>query len=1409
MANKWQAHRAGILNYWYYDEAEFEFAGGRLMLRGSNGSGKSVTMQSLVTVLLDGVTRANRLDSFGSQSRKIEDYLLGEKELSEYEERTGYLFLEYKREASEQYVTTGIGLHARRGNGRVDFWGFVLQDGLRVGHNFELYRLGKNPETGKEERLPLTRRELETAIGTHGRVVTGQRDYMALVNQQVFGFQDIRKYEELMKLLIQLRSPKLSRDFKPTVIYEILEAALPTLSDDELRPLSETLENMQRTKLSLEQLQREKEAFDRLCAAYDGYNTALLAERGLAVQKYREIRERLARETKQGEAALKAAGEELDEAVASQQRLAAEYESLEAEREALQENEAYKTAERQQQARTELAGQQLMLDKRTRKCQEQRQKELSLLSQREADDRRADEQERLAADIMAELRDLAAEADFQADAALQREFDLQAEDYLEQLQLWQKQSQDYGRELSARRREIAAFEQRCAEAVRQEHALGEADQRLDALRQEQQKLRQMFEQMREELLRAFYEWHATWQEAMPLTEEQEMRVSSLLRSLCEDCDSTDVGLALDEIYGQQQESLSGELGRLEAKLKELAEEVALEQSELERLRSAKEAELPLAPPYAEARERLREASVPFLSFYEATEFREELDMATRERLETALMDAGVLQSVILRDNEAAAALPEDAYGSVLQAGETVLLAPSLLDYLQPAQLPPECGLSQERVAEVLGSIIVSEDGKLSQAGGSNLVLDISSGAYAVGPLWGQTAPREQALYIGRQARMAYRRQQIAELEAHLAGLQEEQANRLAVKQKLQEKRQRLAEARREFPSCQELMEAFQDVQAKDSFIGQQQELVRQLDGKLKELRLKLAACRQALQQRCGASVLPLTQSAYEEAEKAMQEYRPQLVRLESCVTGCRHARQTAARIAEDIEELRLEMAEASGERTETEMAVQKLRQLLEALSRQLEQMDAAGVEKRVAEVVARLSALPRERDAAVRRAAAAEARQTRLKEELISLGARSQLYQGLLSGWQRLLAAELERGFVFSGQEAPTEAQLQALCREWQAKSAEGEGLARAYKHMTNQFYNEQSLLADYRMQLENIGDETEAPSQAEGPWEELSLEQYDQFQAAWRELRAQGERAIIRIEMDGRRETPYAQRAWLVKHIAEQQNLLSEQDKRIYKEIIMNSIGRAISDRIYAAEDWIRKMNGLMQKSDTSSALKFRLEWKPLRGETDDELDAAELVELLHADPETLRQEDMQRLVQHFQTRIERARMVSEGEERDSESFQMAVRELLDYRHWFRFQLFYDKGEQIKRRELTDRAFFSFSGGEKAMAMYVPLFSAAYSRYMDAAPDAPCLITLDEAFAGVDEQNMRDMFRLVEAMGFNYIMNSQAIWGDYDVVPELNIYELLRPLNANYVTLYGTHWNGERRELLVPEKEQGDDAEE
>lgn len=75
MSNRWQANKIGLVNFWYYDEQEFPFAKGRMLLRGSNGSGKSVTMQSVVPLLLDGNVNPERLDPFGTRDRKMSNYL--------------------------------------------------------------------------------------------------------------------------------------------------------------------------------------------------------------------------------------------------------------------------------------------------------------------------------------------------------------------------------------------------------------------------------------------------------------------------------------------------------------------------------------------------------------------------------------------------------------------------------------------------------------------------------------------------------------------------------------------------------------------------------------------------------------------------------------------------------------------------------------------------------------------------------------------------------------------------------------------------------------------------------------------------------------------------------------------------------------------------------------------------------------------------------------------------------------------------------------------------------------------------------------------------------------------------------------------------------------------------------------
>ena len=57
-------------------------------------------------------------------------------------------------------------------------------------------------------------------------------------------------------------------------------------------------------------------------------------------------------------------------------------------------------------------------------------------------------------------------------------------------------------------------------------------------------------------------------------------------------------------------------------------------------------------------------------------------------------------------------------------------------------------------------------------------------------------------------------------------------------------------------------------------------------------------------------------------------------------------------------------------------------------------------------------------------------------------------------------------------------------------------------------------------------------------------------------------------------------------------------------------------------------------------------------------------------------------------------------------------------------------------------------------------------------------------------------MFELVQKMDFDYIMNSQVLWGCYETVKKLRIAELLRPAGSKVVTVIYYLWNGRERIL-------------
>ncbi len=97
-------------------------------------------------------------------------------------------------------------------------------------------------------------------------------------------------------------------------------------------------------------------------------------------------------------------------------------------------------------------------------------------------------------------------------------------------------------------------------------------------------------------------------------------------------------------------------------------------------------------------------------------------------------------------------------------------------------------------------------------------------------------------------------------------------------------------------------------------------------------------------------------------------------------------------------------------------------------------------------------------------------------------------------------------------------------------------------------------------------------------------------------------------------------------------------------------------------------------------------------------------------------------------------------------------------------------------------------------MTMYVPLFAAVEAKYASANADAPRLISLDEAFAGIDDRNITDMFRIIVKFEFNFLINSQVLWGDYETLPSLAIYQLNRHQNSKFVAVTRFEWNGKER---------------
>lgn len=1361
MNSSWQINRVGLVDFWYYDEEEFYFLDGRMILRGANGSGKSVTMQSFIPLLLDGNMRPERLDPFGSRARKMENYLLEEGD--DREERTGYLYMEFKRRESDEYLTLGIGLRARK-NKKLETWYFCVTDGRRIGKDLFLYKEVQN-------KITCSKLELRNRIGDGGKVMDTQGEYAACVNRLLFGFETSEEYKELLDLLIQLRTPKLSKDFKPTVINEILSSSLQTLSEDDLRPMSEAIENMDNLKTNLDTLNDSIRAAKQIEKVYDQYNQIVLYDKALmfsrSVQECREL-EKKASEL---EDRIDICRTERIKEEQYYEDLRQEENVLQSERNSLADSDAAKLKEQEIKTARELyERQQAEKDKK----QQEQEKEERWRDIEQKIKEQTDKNELVREEIGNCLEEMEAEIDgipFDDFVFLKKELG-EAVNQPYSFQSHSRLLADYIQKVEAGK---SALTEEKNFQEKYDRSLRELDDYNEERNQAEKDLLQydnLLHETKAELTEAIYRWEKDNQE-LHLTSDIMQDISRRIDAYQRGMDYSEIRDLARNIFYQRERELDDEKNRTRQIYKETKAREDAAREELNQWRNQKELEPELPEEVIENRRILREKGIPYFQFYKTVDFADGLNEEKAAHLEEALLRMGILDALIIPSQYRQQVLTLDANVCDKYIFDDVAhVKNNLMEKLDVDNIESDI-LFYQRISGILSAIGCGAPE--SETNGHTATWIESDGHYQIGVLEGTITKNYVPRFIGVRAREKYRQQKIEELESICAVLAAESANWQRLAEGLTEQIRQLQSEWQHFPGDEDLKLAAREYAERVYQLELVERRVHKQQERVEQERKQLDAMRLRTREVCGKAYLPVRLDIFEDAVKSLYAYKEILTALQLAHGNYLNGNRFVQNQQEYLDDIDQDLDDV---RYDLNRMVQKIREIersLASIRKQLELTDYAAIRERLDHCIQRLAAIPTERETSVRRQADLKKEEENLlerhKEAGLQLGKSSSRKEWL----QRAFESEYKLNYVQYTFVVNDDMEDQAakVCHML-AGSFGSRKQSDIFGNLQEVYHQNRGYLLEYQITMQTLFAEMD---------ENTSV-----FDASMK-----------RIDISAKfRGTPVRFRE-LMQRINEEAEmiarLLNDKDRELFEDILANTISGKIRGKINSSKRWVEKMNTLMESMQTSSGLKLSLKWKNKHADSEEQLDTRELVELLQKDVEIMREEEVEKISRHFRSKIKEARKIA-GDTETVQSFHAIMREILDYRKWFEFQLECQKTGE-KKRELTDRVFFTFSGGEKAMAMYVPLFSAVVAKYAGARKDAPKLISLDEAFAGVDETNIRDMFRLMVEFEFNFMINSQVLWGDYDTVPGIAIYQLIRPENAKYVTVIRYVWNGRMKSMV------------
>ncbi|CAM5365285.1 hypothetical protein SVIOM342S_02131 [Streptomyces violaceorubidus] len=289
--HRYRLHRAGIRNVWQYDEQEFVFGEGRLLLRGKNGAGKSKALEMLLPYLLDGDTRA--LDATGTGRTTLAWLML---DGFGQTNRLGHLWLEFARtdeEGNDHHLTIGAAVRASQSTKTAKPFFFTTR--LRVGEGLDLAPAG--------QPLPVDR--LKSLVGSEN-VTDRAVEHRARVARELFGLTDPARYRNLLHLLHRLRRPTIGDRIDSGGLVSVLAETLPALDDEVVEKVARSLDDLDSVRAYLGRLEHTDQALRTFLTDYRGYLHGVLRRR--TDQASGELEQLMAHRRSAGDAARTADG---------------------------------------------------------------------------------------------------------------------------------------------------------------------------------------------------------------------------------------------------------------------------------------------------------------------------------------------------------------------------------------------------------------------------------------------------------------------------------------------------------------------------------------------------------------------------------------------------------------------------------------------------------------------------------------------------------------------------------------------------------------------------------------------------------------------------------------------------------------------------------------------------------------------------------------------------------------------------------------------------------------------------------------------------------------------------------------------------------------------------------------------